>query len=239
MLIIGHRGAAGIAPENSFKAFRAGVAAGSDMLEFDVRLTRDKVPVVIHDPSTLRTHKTHHLIANMTADELAASTLSPKIPTLDAVLKEFFGKILLNIELKSRGSASVVISTIERHVTQEEDWDNVIISSFHVRELLATRKAAARANLALLHMYNPFIFVALQRKLHLTAVGFHRLHLNQFATEIARRTGLFTYVYTVNRIGTALMMEQKGIDGIVTDHPELIVTGFDDKKKSTKRSRKK
>ena len=46
MLTIGHRGAAGIAPENTLESLRAGVKAGCDMLEFDVRLTKDKIPVV-------------------------------------------------------------------------------------------------------------------------------------------------------------------------------------------------
>ena len=54
MLIIGHRGAAGLAPENTIDAMAAGVAAGVDMLELDVRLTRDGVPV---DPPPKRINK--------------------------------------------------------------------------------------------------------------------------------------------------------------------------------------
>ena len=52
-LIIGHRGASAVAPENTMAAFREAIAVGADGIEFDVRLTRDGVPVVIHD-STLR-----------------------------------------------------------------------------------------------------------------------------------------------------------------------------------------
>lgn len=54
-LIIGHRGASARAPENTLAAFNLAVAEGADGLEFDVRLARDGVPVVIHDPSLLRT----------------------------------------------------------------------------------------------------------------------------------------------------------------------------------------
>lgn len=239
MLIIGHRGAAGLAPENSLEALRAGVAAGCDMLEFDVRLTKDKVPIIIHDPSTLRTHKKHHTIGSITAAELAASDLLPQIVTLESVLNEFFGKILLNLELKSRGSAPIVIALLKKYVKHEGDWDNVILTSFLTRELLSARKVSHKVNLGLLHYHNPFIFVALQRRLELTAVGFHRLYLNRFATEIARRSGLFTYVYTVNRPATALMMETKGMDGIVSDRPDVIAAAFDSKAKSTKQSRRK
>jgi glycerophosphoryl diester phosphodiesterase len=55
MLIIGHRGAAGLAPENTMAAIAAGIEAGSDMIEIDVRLTRDNQLVVIHDPRLVRT----------------------------------------------------------------------------------------------------------------------------------------------------------------------------------------
>ena len=58
MLIIGHRGAAGLAPENTMEAFRAGFEAGADMMELDVRLTADKRLVVIHDALLLRTTTT-------------------------------------------------------------------------------------------------------------------------------------------------------------------------------------
>lgn len=55
-LIIGHRGASAVAPENSIAAFEAAIAAGADGIEFDVRLSRDGVPVIIHDDTLQRTH---------------------------------------------------------------------------------------------------------------------------------------------------------------------------------------
>ena len=66
MLIIGHRGAAGLARENSLEALRAGLEAGADILEFDVRLTKDKIPVVVHDFHTLRTHRDPSIISRLT-----------------------------------------------------------------------------------------------------------------------------------------------------------------------------
>ena len=69
MLIIGHRGAAGLAPENTIDAMAAGIAAGADMLELDVRLTRDGVPVVAHDNRLLRTHHQNESISHLTYTE--------------------------------------------------------------------------------------------------------------------------------------------------------------------------
>jgi len=225
MLVIGHRGAAGLAPENSLEALRAGMQAGADILEFDVRLTSDKIPVLTHDFHTLRTHRDTSIISRHTLSELQARTKPHPIVSLRDVLDEFFGVILLNIELKGRGTATVVSSLIKNnYIKKPSDWDCILFSSFRGHELTTIRKNSKRANLALIHSENPFIFIAYHRILQLTAVGFHRLYVNRLALEIARRAGLFTYAYTVNRPHSAARLASIGIDGVVTDHPESILS---------------
>jgi glycerophosphoryl diester phosphodiesterase len=225
MLVIGHRGAAGLAPENSLKAMRAGIKAGADMLEFDVRLTKDKIPVLSHDFHTLRTHHDASIIGRHTLKELEQKTKDNPIIPLTKLLDEFFGVILLNIELKGRGTGKVVANLIKKRYAKTQDrWDNVIFSSFKGSELASIRAVSKRANLGLLHSENPFIFIAYHRRLQLTAVGFHRLYVNRFALEIAKRAGLFTYAYTVNRPHTALKLAEQGIDAVVTDRPDIILS---------------
>lgn len=225
MLVIGHRGAAGLARENSIEALRAGVEAGADILEFDVRLTKDKIPVLVHDFHTLRTHRDTSIISRLTLTELERRTEKSPIIPLAHVLDEFFGRIILNIEVKGRGTAKIVTQLLQSsYVKKQDDWDNVLFSSFRGSELLAIRRLSEHANLSLLHSENPFIFIAYHRRLRLTAVGFHRLYLNTFALEIAKRAGLFVYAYTINRPHTALVLAQKNIDGIVTDRPDTILS---------------
>ena len=72
-LIIGHRGASALAPENTLAAFRQAVADGADGIEFDVRLARDGVAVVIHDATLERTGALKLKVSNLTAAELQAS----------------------------------------------------------------------------------------------------------------------------------------------------------------------
>lgn len=221
MLIIGHRGAGGLAPENSMAAMQAGFEAGVDMLEFDVRLTKDQIPVVIHDARLMRTHHIRESIAHLSLADLQSLTRQQPIPTLQEVLDVYFGKILLNIELKSHGSGQVVMALLEhRYIKKSKDWDNVIISSFKGIELINMRRRSQKVNLAMLHNENPFIFVAYHRFIQFTAVGFHRLYLNRFALEIAKKAGLFTYAYTVNRPAALPLLEKQGIDGIVTNYPD-------------------
>jgi glycerophosphoryl diester phosphodiesterase len=195
------------------------------MLEFDVRLTKDKIPVLTHDFHTLRTNRDTSIISHHSLVELQERTKKQPIITLSSVLDEFFGKILLNIEIKGRGTGKAVAELIrDKYVKKSVSrWDNVLFSSFRGTELATVRDISEYANLALLHSENPFIFIAYHRKLRLSAVGFHRLYLNRFALEIARRAGLFVYAYTVNRPYTALRLAEQGIDGVVTDRPDSIL----------------
>lgn len=223
MLVIGHRGAAALARENTMEALQAGFDADADMLEFDIRLTKDKIPVLIHDFHTVRTHHDASLISQLTLQELIERTKDSPIVPLSDVLDVFFGKILLNIELKGRGAAEVVVALVKTYIKKPTDWDKVMFSSYKGSQLAAVRRISKRASLALLHRENPFIFIAYHRRLHLTAVGFHRLYVNPFALEIAKRSGIFTYAYTVNRPHTAMLLAEQGIDGIVTDNPATIL----------------
>lgn len=236
MLIIGHRGARGLAPENSLEAFEAGFEAGADILEFDIRLTRDKVPVIIHDINTKRTHQIAKIIPLMTLEELQAENYKPEIITLEKMLDHFFGKIMLNIEAKRFGTGKIITNLIlKKYIKKPSDWDNFYLSSFIPRELFAARRVSKEVNLALLERLNPFKFIGFNRQLRLTAVGFHRLHINRLALEIAQKAGLFTYAYTVNTPIAARTLAEKGLDGIVTDRPDVMVNAFHE----TKRTKRK
>lgn len=215
MLIIGHRGAAGLAPENTLEALRAGAESGADILEFDVRLTKDAVPVLAHDA-----HFHSLRISNHTYTEL--SKIAP-IANLGEALDEHFGKILLNIELKQESSVEVVYEIVKRYVAHPGDWDNVLFSSFKPKALTRLRDLDKRLSLALLHHVNPFTYMRYHKQLGLTAVGFHRLHINPVAVAVAKELGIFTYVYTIDRPSAAKRIEQKGVEGLVTNYPDRIV----------------
>lgn len=219
MQIIGHRGAAGLAPENSLEAMRAGLRAGVDMLEFDIRLTRDNQPVVIHDSSTLRTHHIVFSIARNDLHTLQSTIQHPPVPTLSEVLNEFFGKVTLNIELKSKDSGAVALECVRQHIKKQSDWEHVLFSSFHTTELELIRRQSVHARLALLHKHNPFAFTTRHKELRLSAVGFFHLTVNPLAVAIAKQRNIFTYAYTVNNTTSARLLEKQGIQGIVTNYP--------------------
>lgn len=221
MLIIGHRGAAGLAPENTIDAFQKGLDVGADALEFDVQLTRDDIPVVIHDSTLFRTHRKSRVVrwSNHASLQKAAEK-GHQIATLEEVLDLCFGKVLLNLEVKNRGTGAKIARYIqENYVKQDSDWENILFSSFKGLELRAIRRVSPHAELAMLHNRNPFAFMAYHRQLRFTAVGFHRLYTSQLATAVAKKLDLFIYAYTVNRPAAARRLMSEGIEGFVTDNP--------------------
>jgi glycerophosphoryl diester phosphodiesterase len=225
MLVIGHRGSAGTKPENSIAGLREAIAVGADMIEVDVRITKDKRVVLAHDWHMFRQHRKIDFIRRHTLRELKKRTAGSEYPVvpIEQVLKECAGNILLNIELKERGVIGPLLSALEPYLKEEDDWDNVLFSAFNPLILRALRKRAPYAALSLLHYRNPLNFMAWHRILNLSAVGFHRLYISSLSLEVAKRLELFTYAYTINRADAAEKLIAKGIDGIVTDYPGKFV----------------
>lgn len=228
MLIIGHRGAAGERPENTLVGIRHAIEIGVDMIEYDVRLTKDKIPVLTHDFHTYRLDKKINLISRLTFDELKKRTSGTERPivTLEQALKECHDSVYLNLEIKTMSAVRPTIDIIRKIYKTKKSRSEILISSFNPLVLRRVRKLMPDAQLGLLHYINPLEFIAWHRMLSLSAVGFHRLHINPLSIESAKKLGLFTYAYTVNRLDAAKRLEQKGIDGVVTDFPSEMIDGL-------------
>lgn len=229
MLIIGHRGSRGTHPENTIASLREALRSDADMVEFDVRLTRDGIPVLHHDFRLNGTRKRDlSFVRRYTLAELKKRTNGTKYPiaTLDSALKACYNKIYINIEIKESAAVKPVLDVIRQYAKTDEDWDSILLSSFKPLALRTIRKQAPHASLGMLHHRNPLGFLGWHRILKLSAVGFHRLYVNNLATEVAKRLDLFTYTYTVNRKSAAQKLVDQGIDGIVTDYPARMRKDF-------------
>ena len=136
MMIVGHRGARNLWPENSLSGFRRLIALGVEAVEFDVHETRDRQFVVIHDPTLDRTTQSRGAIRDLDAAEVLASRLRPEpvpadpgecVPSLDAVLALLRDTNLeLHIEIKTNavgeldsGTAGRLIDVVHRHGLQQ------------------------------------------------------------------------------------------------------------------------
>lgn len=225
MLIIGHRGSAGTKPENTIASLREAIRVGADVVEFDIRITKDKHAVLAHDFHMIHSHRRLDYIRRHTLKELQKRSAGSDRPTVtvDQAIKECFGKTIINIEVKEQAAVTPLLRAVMPYMKKESDWEMILFSAFNPLILRRIRKHAPDASLSLLHYRNPLLFMAWHRSLQFSAVGFHRLHLSRFGTSVAKELGLFTYTYTVNRLDAAHKLAERGIDGIVTDFPEQMI----------------
>jgi glycerophosphoryl diester phosphodiesterase len=102
-LVVAHRGASAELPENTLAAFERAVDRGADAIEFDVRLTSDGVPIVMHDPDVARTTDGSGPVRSMTAARLSDLRIDGEhpVPTLEDVLRALSGRIAVDIEIKN------------------------------------------------------------------------------------------------------------------------------------------
>jgi len=232
--IIAHRGYSSRYPENTVSAIRAAVEAGSDMVEIDVQLTKDNEIVVIHDKSVYRTTNGSGLVKDLTLAQIreldAGSKFDPKfagerVPTLEEALDAVHGKAMLNIEVKatdSEGARRHMAQQIAALVARKNYSAHVQVMAFDADFMRVMRQTSPDISMALLAINNTFGSKTRQA-VNLKLDGINLLHNTVSADEVKsiHKAGLKTNVYTVNRSNTMLKALRKGVDGLITDYPEV------------------
>ena len=223
LLIIGHRGAAGHAPENTLAGFARAVALGVDGVELDVQMAGSEV-VVLHDKTLDRTTDGAGPITAMSFDELRAldAGAGQRIPTLAEVLDVVPRGLLLNIELKGPGTAEPVSRLVRSRAVDPEpdDIPTVLVSSFDHDEL------------ARFHRLCPGVACALLAGSWTPAMRETAAMLDAWSINLADRAttagrvatirgwGRRCLVYTVNDPARARRLRDIGVAGVFTDYPD-------------------
>ncbi|MBN1561898.1 glycerophosphodiester phosphodiesterase [candidate division KSB1 bacterium] len=141
-LNIAHRGASGHAPENTLAAFVRAAELGADGIEFDVQLTRDGVPIVLHDYTLERTTNGAGFVLDRRFDEIAeldaGAWFAPEfaglaVPTLDQVLDYGKDKLLLNVELKKSPRPDELVERVCSQIVRHDILEQCLITSFDAK----------------------------------------------------------------------------------------------------------
>jgi len=238
--VFAHRGGAALRPENTIPAFDHGMSLGADGLELDVHLSRDGVVVVHHDRTLERTTNGGGPIASLTADALARLDAgyhfegfrgaAGGVPTLREVLRRYPGASLI-IELKVN-DPDLAHKTIEE-VRAAGALERVAVGSFGTRVLRAARTyepriltgaSRAETRLALYRSWarwpvrNPpndaFQVPEHSGATHVVSPRFVRY---------AHETGVAVQVWTVNDAADMRRLLDWGVDGLISDRPDIAV----------------
>jgi glycerophosphoryl diester phosphodiesterase len=241
-LVIAHRGASAYAPENTIPAFRLAVEQGADALEFDVRVTRDGVPVVLHDATTDRTTDVRLALADASSSHVlqadAGATFSPdngrtfpwrgkgvRIPTLAEVL-ESIPHLPLLVEIKEPRGQEEIRRVLEAHrsgersVVASADWHALKVFRSGSFSLGASRREIT-------HLYFGSWVGWTPRSVPYQALSVPEAYrgltipTSKFVSS-ARRLGCPVHVWTVDDPAVARRLWRRGVSGIVTNIPDRI-----------------
>jgi len=196
MNIIGHRGAAGVALENTEQSLKVALEAKVAGIEIDVRLTKDKQLVVCHDSDLIHIAQNPTKTGEATLHELQAIELPSKnhLLSLEEALRIIGDRAYVIVEIKDTGSASSLLN-----VTDRFPQARIRVASFNQQELASLKELRPELALYGLERTKPFDIIHFARALKLTGIGLNFWILNPLSYWLARRAGLDIYVYTVNK----------------------------------------
>src|SRR5690348_320810 len=232
LLIIGHRGASGHAPENTLAAFRKAVAQGASFIETDLQLSRDARFVAIHDATVNRTTNGQGAVHDLTLAELrhldagswfGSEFAGERIPTLEEIL-EFSKKhdVVFYLELKPSGSWGGEHALIGA-LRESGEIPRTVVISFDTAILESLRKIEPTLMTGVL--YNGQIEKPVERA---AEIGARQLAVRgDLVTPAllaeARRKDLQVVCWTVNHAAHMRLLIDAGVDGIMSDYPDRLV----------------
>ena len=240
--IIAHRGASGNAPENTLSAVKLAIGIKVDMIEIDVHLSKDNIPVVIHDNILDRTTNGKGKVKDYTISDLktldAGNWFSKnyqheRIPTLEEVIDLTKGNCILLIEIKNGSSIypnieNIIIDTIKNKKAEKD----CIIQSFEDEVLDNLRKLKCPIEIQKLVTRDiPFLPLHLDSKLkfgsildykNVTAINPYYKSVNKDFVDKIHASGKKTFIWTVDKEIEMNRLINLGVDGIITNFPEKL-----------------
>lgn len=235
-LIFGHRGASAYAPENTLAAFQLALAQEADGVELDVTLCADGVPVVIHDDTVDRTTNSTGRVDALTLAQLKQLEAGypakfgdrfagERLPTLAEVFQALDPRTVINVELKQdtspdRRLAQQVVDVIRAHGRGPQ----VLLSSFYYDNLQRAKALDPTLPVGLLYdPSEPWRMAQAWLRSGVQAEAHHPYHLlvNAATRSWYRARGLRVNVWTVNAEADLRRLLQLGVEGIITDQPDV------------------
>jgi glycerophosphoryl diester phosphodiesterase len=218
MEIVGHRGAKGLAPENTVASLLAAIEQNAAAIEFDLRVTKDQVVVLHHDPAIEDRQGRLFVIAECTYGELLAHKTD--LATFEAAAQTIDRRVPMLVEVKPGVPPQPVVKAVKQLLKQGWEPTDLYLGSRSYALLKALHKALPEVSLFVIDSWSGVRATWRARR-----VGARRLHMNYrwlwpgFIRGISRG-GYELYAYTLDDPIKANRWAQTGLAGVITDHPE-------------------
>jgi glycerophosphoryl diester phosphodiesterase len=229
VLITGHRGASGLAPENTISAMQKAIEVGSDYSELDVQETSDGVLILLHDSSLKRTTGIEKNIWELdyaSLDDLdAGSWFGPEfkgesIPTLEEVMDFVRGKMKLNIEMKVNSHEEMLAERVVKTIEKKDFISECIITSFDFESINKVRALNKKIQVGYLFSKIPEDVDVFAADVDLFSVNYKIVDAEFVKKANANHKSV--HVYTVNDPEEMKRLINIGVDNIITDRPDVL-----------------
>jgi glycerophosphoryl diester phosphodiesterase len=222
-LTIGHRGAAGEKFENSLSGFRYALSLDIDAIELDIRAHQGEL-WVIHDHELSRLTAVKGLFDELEDPGKTLLNNGEPIPRLKDVLDIYWGKIPVNIEIKSLHTAELLLELLSQYPPLPDSpclpW--IIISSFDHRQILQLRQLDCEWALAPVTYGIPMQPLEMIKILQPFSWHIDKEYLDYDLVRQIQHQGVKVMMYTVNDMDQAVQLKTSGLDGIFTDYPSTL-----------------
>jgi glycerophosphoryl diester phosphodiesterase len=215
MLVLAHRGYHAVFPENTLGAFEAAVDMGVSGIETDVRLSKDGVPILVHDRVV-----SEYPVAELTRVELE-QVMGHEVSTLDEAL-DHFRNILWNIEIKVEIALPSVMGILEKH----QETHRIVVTSFR-HDLVAICASSLKVNCGLLVAHRPHTLESLLADLNhsdnprINHIVWDYEVMDENLLKETAANGFRNFVFGPVTKAEHDICRELGVDGVITDYPLL------------------
>ncbi len=217
--VVGHRGARGLAPENSLRALREAIRAGADVAEFDVQVTADGIPVASHDPVIVADDGSRVDIRSTRWPDLSRITVGGEpLARIEEILAEARGRIGIFLEVKEPRDTAAVCSLLHRL----DAVNYTAMISFYEEALLEARRLIPGLVTGIIYFKPPGKILDCKRMGCRIVLPRYPLATAKAVT-LAHRLGLKVVAWTVNDAEWVRRLVERGVDAIATDYPDRLV----------------
>ena len=218
MKIVGHRGARGLAPENTIAGLKKGLENNVDQIEIDVHVTSDGVPIVHHDYKLLLDDRSRLKISTHTLKELQAA--NPNLITLADAIQFVNRRVPMCIEVKFFVPTPKIAAVIKSFLGKGWKDSDFFILSFSYKILLDMHKKLPGVQTVVLGMVSGVWATYRARRLNTKYISmWHRNMWSGFVRAMNRK-GYKLYIWTLNDPAKAKRFAKYGAYGVVTDYPD-------------------
>jgi glycerophosphoryl diester phosphodiesterase len=217
-VVVGHRGAMGLEPENTLRSFRRAVREGADAIELDLRLSKDGHLVILHDSDVARTTDGNGEIAHLDLTEVKAldAGQGESIPTFDEVLDAV--DLPVQAEIKAADAARAALDTIR----DRKLVDRVTVTSFSAEIVRASLDYLPGVKTGLISSHAGTDELEQARELGVDVLCAGLDELEPEFVERCHRAGFAVIGWLANDADQLLSALRAGADGVTSDHPGLL-----------------